>query len=146
MVGIEPLFREVLHSSARYTLTEADMKRTRGSFLAALLILAFAPAIGRAQPPTAPPPRPAAGEIHNLTWRYLPTPHLVDKTKMAGRIDNGTWSFHDHSKDSAREFADWARDLGAEHLTAIATALKSQRVELEKKEAIVQELLGAKQK
>jgi len=117
------------------------MSRRNSVLHAAVLTLALVPAIGRAQTPTAPPPRPVAGQVSNLTWRYLPTPHLVDRT-----VANGTWSFHDHSKDSPKEFEEWARDLSAEHLTAIATALKARRGEVEKKEAIVQELLKAKQK
>ncbi len=89
------------------------------TFLAALAV----PEIGRSQPPTAPAPRPAAAQIHNLTWSY-----------------------GDMRTLTAVEFEVWVRQLPADNLTVILAALKAQRGELLKKEALVQERLKARER
>ena len=74
---------------------------------------------GRSQPPTAPAPRPVP-DLRNLTFTY-----------------------RDMRTATLEEYEAWVRDLPVERLPAVLSALKAQRGELEKKEAIVQERLKA---
>jgi len=47
---------------------------------------------------------------------------------------------------TAAEFEAWVLELPVERLPSVLSALKAQRAELEKKEAIVQERLKAKER
>lgn len=85
--------------------------------LTALLV----PGTGLAEPPIAPTPRPVTPTIHNLTWTYS-----------------------DMRTVSVEEFETLVRDLPADRLQAVLSALKVHRAEIGNKEAILQERLKAK--
>lgn len=99
---------------------EEDMTVKKFLLLVGIVLLLL-PGTGFADPPTAPAPRPVTLTIQNLRWTY-----------------------RDMRTASAADFESWVRDLPADALPVVLSALKTQRAEIEKKEAILRERLKAK--